>query len=137
VGVVIDICRALDDKVLPYCDGIMGALLKDLSSPELHRSVKPPILSCIGDIALTIGEHFEKYVPYTMPMLQGAAELCSRMDLQDDDSTEYQNELRQSIFEAYSGILQGVKISKSELMVPYAANIFHFAELVLRDTSSR
>lgn len=137
VGVVVDICRALDDKVLPYCDGIMGALLKDLSSPELHRSVKPPIFSCIGDIALTIGEHFEKYVPYTMPMLQGAAELCSRMDRQDDDSSEYQNELRQSIFEAYSGILQGVKISKSELMVPYGASIFHFAELVLRDKSSR
>ncbi|CAM0872726.1 unnamed protein product [Alopecurus aequalis] len=135
VGVVADICRALDDKVLPYCDSIMGALLNDLSSPELHRSVKPPILSCIGDIALTIGEHFEKYVPYTVPMLQGAAQLCSRMDLQDDDSTEYQNELRRSIFEAYSGILQGVKNSKSELMVPYAAHIFQFAELVLREIS--
>uniref|UniRef100_A0ACD5XEX3 Uncharacterized protein n=1 Tax=Avena sativa TaxID=4498 RepID=A0ACD5XEX3_AVESA len=135
VGVVADICRALDDKVLPYCDGIMGALLKDLSSSELHRSVKPPIMSCIGDIALTIGEHFEKYVPYTVPMLQGAAELCSRMDLPDDDSTEYQNELRRSIFEAYSGILQGVKNSKSELMVPYAGHIFQFAELVLREIS--
>uniref|UniRef100_A0A453IAR9 Importin subunit beta-1/Transportin-1-like TPR repeats domain-containing protein n=1 Tax=Aegilops tauschii subsp. strangulata TaxID=200361 RepID=A0A453IAR9_AEGTS len=135
VGVVADICRALDDEVLPYCDAIMSALLKDLSSPELHRSVKPPILSCIGDIALTIGEHFEKYVPYTVPMLQGAAELCSRMDLPDDDSTEYKNELRRSIFEAYSGILQGVKNSKSELMVPYASHIFQFAELVLRETS--
>jgi importin subunit beta-1 len=73
VGVVADIC-ALDDKVLPYCDGIMVALLKDLSSLELHRSVKPPTLSCSGDIDVTIGEHFEKYVPYSMPMLQRAAE---------------------------------------------------------------
>ncbi|EAY89607.1 hypothetical protein OsI_11135 [Oryza sativa Indica Group] len=137
VGVVGDICHALDDKVLPYCDGIMSALLKDLSSPELHRSVKPPILSCIGDIALTIGEHFEKYVPYTMPMLQGAAELCFRMDAPDDDSIEYQNELSRSIFEAYSGILQGFKNSKSELMVPYAGNIFQFVELVLKDNLLR
>jgi importin subunit beta-1 len=59
------------------------------------------------------------------------------MDLQDDDSAAYQNELRRSIFEAYSGILQGVKTSKSELMVPHGANIFHFAELVLRDKSAR
>ncbi|VAH89902.1 unnamed protein product [Triticum turgidum subsp. durum] len=122
-------------KYMPEFHNIMSALLKDLSSPELHRSVKPPILSCIGDIALTIGENFEKYVPYTVPMLQGAAELCSRMDLPDDDSTEYKNELRRSIFEAYSGILQGVKNSKSELMVPYASHIFQFAELVLRETS--
>ncbi|XP_037410131.1 importin subunit beta-1-like [Triticum dicoccoides] len=114
---------------------IMSTLLKFLSSPELDRSVKPPILSCIGDIALTIGEHFDKYVPYTLPMLQGAAELCSLMELPDDDSTEYKNELRRSIFEAYSGILQGVRSSKSELMVPYAGHIFQFAELVLRETS--
>ncbi|KAL8091817.1 hypothetical protein AgCh_034177 [Apium graveolens] len=32
VGVVGDICRALEDKVMPYCDGIMTNLLKDLSS---------------------------------------------------------------------------------------------------------
>lgn len=57
-GVVGDICRALDDKILPFCDGIMTHLLKDLSSGELHRSVKPPIFSCFGDIALAIGEQY-------------------------------------------------------------------------------
>ncbi|GJY56838.1 probable inactive purple acid phosphatase 1 [Tanacetum coccineum] len=30
--------------------------------------------SCFGDVALAIGEHFEKYVPYAMPMMQGVAE---------------------------------------------------------------
>ncbi|PQQ04273.1 importin subunit beta-1 [Prunus yedoensis var. nudiflora] len=49
VGVIGDICRAIEDKVLPYCDGIMTQLLKDLSSNQLHRSVKPPIFSCFGD----------------------------------------------------------------------------------------
>ncbi|KAI3875601.1 hypothetical protein MKX03_001552 [Papaver bracteatum] len=57
VGVVGDICRALEDKILPYCDGIMTQLLKNLSSNQLHRSVKPPIFSCFGDIALAIGEN--------------------------------------------------------------------------------
>ncbi|GJV99695.1 importin subunit beta-1 [Tanacetum coccineum] len=37
VGVVGDICRAIEDKVLPWCDGIMTQLLKDMSSNQLHR----------------------------------------------------------------------------------------------------
>ncbi|THU68231.1 hypothetical protein C4D60_Mb08t01740 [Musa balbisiana] len=133
VGVVGDICRALDDKVLPYCDGIMSQLLKDLSSPMLHRSVKPPIFSCFGDIALAIGEHFEKYVPYVIPMLQGAAELCSHLDVNDDDMQEYGNQLRRGIFEAYSGILQGFKGPKAALMVPCASPLLSFIEAVVRD----
>ncbi|KAI4365689.1 hypothetical protein MLD38_021654 [Melastoma candidum] len=76
VGVVGDLCRALEDKILPYCDNIMTQLLKELSSNELHRSVKPPIFSCFGDISLAIGEHFEKYLIYTMPMLQSARPNC-------------------------------------------------------------
>ncbi|WOL16302.1 importin subunit beta-1-like [Canna indica] len=133
VGVIGDICRSLDEKVLPYCDGIMSQLLKDLSSPMLHRSVKPPIFSCFGDIALAIGEHFEKYVPYVIPMLQGAAELCSELDINDDDMIEYGNQLRRGIFEAYSGILQGFKSSKADLMVPHASPLLKFIEAVVRD----
>jgi importin subunit beta-1 len=58
VGVVGDISRALEDKILPFCDGIMTVLLKDLSNSQLNSSVKPPIFSCFGDIALAIGEIF-------------------------------------------------------------------------------
>ncbi|XP_052176127.1 LOW QUALITY PROTEIN: importin subunit beta-1 [Diospyros lotus] len=133
VGVVGDICRALDDKILPYCDGIMTHLLKDLSSGELHRSVKPPIFSCFGDVALAIGEHFEKYLPYAIPMMQGAAEICARMDNNDEEMVEYGNQLRRSILEAYSGILQGFKNSKPDLMLPHAAHLMQFVELVCRD----
>ncbi|CAL9769572.1 unnamed protein product [Musa acuminata subsp. burmannicoides] len=133
VGVVGDICRALDEKVLPFCDGIMSQLLKDLSSPMLHRSVKPPIFSCFGDIALAISEHFEKYIPFVIPMLQGAAELCYQLDVNDDDMQEYGNQLRRGIFEAYSGILQGFKSSKSALMFPYASPLLKFIEAVVMD----
>ncbi|KAE8696506.1 Importin subunit beta-1 [Hibiscus syriacus] len=134
VGVVGDICRSLDDKILPYCDGIMGLLLKDLASSELHRSVKPPIFSCFGDIALAIGEHFEKYVPYALPMMQGAAEICAKMETSDEEMVDYGNQLRRSIFEAYSGILQGFKTVKPEVMVPYAQHLLKFIELVSRDS---
>ncbi|KAG6485360.1 importin subunit beta-1-like [Zingiber officinale] len=133
VGVVGDICRALDDKILPYCDGIVSQLLKNLSDPVLHRSVKPPIFSCFGDIALAIGEHFEKYIPYVIPMLQGAADHCSELSPDDDDMQEYGNQLRRGIFEAYSGILQGFKSSKAALMVPHANRLLKFIEAVVSD----
>ncbi|KAE9447589.1 hypothetical protein C3L33_20510, partial [Rhododendron williamsianum] len=136
VGVVGDISRALDENILPYCDGIMTLLLKDLSSGELHRSVKPPIFSCFGDIALSIGEHFEKYLVYAMPMMKGAAEICARMDNSDEEMVEYGNQLRRSILEAYSGILQGFKNTKPDLMVPHAAHLLQFLELVCRDGQS-
>lgn len=129
VGVVGDICRALEEKILPYCDGIMTQLLKDLSSNQLHRSVKPPIFSCFGDIALAIGENFEKYLMYAMPMLQSAADLSAHTANADDDMTEYTNSLRNGILEAYSGIFQGFKNSpKTQLLIPYAPHILQFLD---------
>lgn len=136
VGVVGDIVRALNDKVLPYCDGIMQHLLRNLSSEALDRSVKPPIFSVFGDIALSIEENFEKYVPYAVPVMQRAAELCAQMDPNDDELMEYGNQLKCSIFEAYSGILQGFKNSKSEVMLPYAQHLWQFIELVLKEKHS-
>ncbi|KAI4315557.1 hypothetical protein L6164_028353 [Bauhinia variegata] len=129
VGVVGDVCRALEEKILPYCDGIMTQLLKDLSSNQLHRTVKPPIFSCFGDVALAIGENFEKYLLYAMPMLQSAAELSAHTSGADDDMTEYTNSLRNGILEAYSGIFQGFKGSpKTQLLMPYAPYILQFLD---------
>ncbi|CAI8619622.1 unnamed protein product [Vicia faba] len=129
VGVVGDVSRALEEKILPYCDGIMTQLLKDLSSNQLHRSVKPPIFSCFGDIALAIGENFEKYLLYAMPMLQSAAELSAHTAGADDDMTEYTNTLRNGILEAYSGIFQGFKGSpKTQLLMPYAPHVLQFLD---------
>ncbi|KAM7268122.1 hypothetical protein ACFE04_010288 [Oxalis oulophora] len=127
VGVVGDICRALEIKILPYCDGIMTQLLKDLSSNQLHRSVKPPIFSCFGDIALAIGDNFEKYLMYAMPMLQSAAELSANTSGADDEMLEYTNSLRNGILEAYSGIFQGFKnSSKTQLLVAHAPHVLQF-----------
>eukprot|EP00897_Mesotaenium_endlicherianum_P002367 jgi/Mesen1/2158/ME000152S01245 len=148
VGVVGDICRALDDKVLPFCDGVMTQLLKDLSSPLLHRSVKPPIFSCFGDIALAIGDQFEKYLPYAMPMLQSAAELSSQQQqhlqeqadaaggagvARDEELVDYANQLRSGIFEAYSGLFQGFKGTRPEAMLPFLEHIILFIETVYHD----
>ncbi|KAK9665223.1 hypothetical protein RND81_14G098800 [Saponaria officinalis] len=134
VGVVGDLCRALEDKILPYCDGIMTQLLKDLSSNLLHRSVKPPIFSCFGDIALAIGENFDKYLLYAMPMLQSAAELSAHTAGADDEMLDYTNLLRNGILEAYSGILQGFKnTAKTQLLLPHARHILSFIDSIYQE----
>lgn len=74
VGVIGDLCRALEKKLLPFCDDIIMLLLHDLQSNELDKSVKPVILSVFGDIALGLGGEFAKYLIYSAGMLQSAAE---------------------------------------------------------------
>jgi importin subunit beta-1 len=138
VGVVGDICRALDEKVIPYCDGIVYALLRDLESEKLHRNVKPPILSCFGDLALATGPAFEKYVPFIVSMLQSATQLTIGAGTTDDDEMiDYNNELRNGIFEAYAGILQGFKSDPSKLLSirEHMPGVLALGEIVAKDSS--
>jgi len=118
IGVVGDICRALDKGVMPYCDEVVHLLLRNLQNPALNRNVKPPILSCFGDIALAIEGAFEKYMQVTMSMLVQAS--STTVDLDNPDLVEYINQLREGIFEAYTGVLQGLKAeNKSAAFAPY------------------
>ena len=66
--------------------------------------MKPPILSCFGDIALAIGGHFEKYMQVTMNMLQQAS--MTKVDTGDAELWDYLHALREGVFEAYTGVLQ-------------------------------
>ena len=135
VGVVGDVCRALDAKVARWCDPIVQQLLADLQSTQLHRSVKPPILSCFGDIALAIGPLFEKYLAYVAPMLQSATQLSMSQPKDDEEMIDYNNALRNGIFEAYAGMLQGFKEDKSKiaLLMQHAEFVLAFVEEVHKD----
>lgn len=107
VGLAGDICRGLKTKILPYCDEIMTLLLENLNNPHIHRSVKPQILSVFGDMALSIGPEFKKYLNVVIQMLVQAVRV--QIDPKDYDMIDYLNELRESILEAYTGIIQGLK----------------------------
>lgn len=107
VGLAGDICRGLKGKILPYCDEIMTLLLENLSNPSIHRSVKPQILSVFGDMALSIGPEFKKYLEIVLRMLTHATQV--QIDPNDYDMIDYLNELRESVLEAYTGIVQGLK----------------------------
>jgi len=107
---VADISRALGNKILPYCDDLMALLLENLSNNNVHRSVKPTILSVFGDIALAIGPEFKKYLDIVLTTLMQASQIAP--DKNDYDSVDYVNELRENCLESYTGIVQGLKGDK-------------------------
>jgi len=118
VGVVGDICRALEGKVLQYCDEFVALLLRNLQNPSLNRNVKPVILAHFGDIALAVGGHFEKYLAVTMQMLEQAGK--TTVDMNNDDLVDYLNQLREGIFEAFTGVLQGLRAdNKGDAFLPF------------------
>jgi importin subunit beta-1 len=123
---------ALDEKMQPYCDTLMMVLLQNLQSAELDRDIKPSILSCIGDIALAITGHFEKYLGAVMVVLQQASQ-TRLVDQTDLDFMDYIDNLREGVFEAYSGILHGLFTAKKvQLMAPYMQHAVAFVEFLAK-----
>jgi importin subunit beta-1 len=107
VGTVGDISRNIEARIQPYCDDIMNALIESLKDSTIHRSVKPPVLSCFGDIAMAIGAAFEPYLQFSVMLLMQAS--STKVPDDDEDLIEYFNCLRESILEAYVGIVQGLR----------------------------
>ncbi|XP_073988755.1 importin subunit beta Fs(2)Ket isoform X2 [Rhodnius prolixus] len=140
VGVTGDISRSLKNKILPYCDEIMTLMLENLSDNSVHRSVKPEILSVFGDIALSIGPEFKKYIDVVIQTLIQASTL--QVDQFDFDMVDWLNELREGIIEAYSGIIQGLKGDDPNnpsqdivLLEPHLQFIIQFITIISADTS--
>lgn len=137
VGIVGDLCRMLEKDIVPYCDEIMTIFRNSVQSAELHRTVKPPILRAFGEIALAIEENFGKYLQFTVVVLAEAATVSMQaMNDPDEDTVEYNDELRGAILEAYSGIVQGylspqttqlpemqVLLSSTERIIPFIASV--------------
>lgn len=107
VGLIGDISRSIESDITIYCNEIMNRLVRLLQDQQLHRSVKPPVLSCFGDIAMAIGASFEPFLKMCLFMLSSASNTVVPPD--DDELLEYLGLLREGILEAYTGIIQGLK----------------------------
>lgn len=136
VGLIGDMCRALGENVLPYCNTFMQLLVNSLQSPLVHRSVKPVILSCFGDIALAIGTKFEPYVEVVMMVLQQASGL--RADKDNYEYIDYINSISEGSVEAYVGMVQGMAgTDKSQALFPYMNAIFQYIAMLSMDQINR
>lgn len=139
VGALTDVADAVGEGLLPYCDEIMGVLIANLGSPDVHRSIKPQILSTFGDLALSLGASFDKYADAVRGVLGQAMGLSvaqAPAAAQDDDLADYNNELRMGILEAYSGLFQGLPAGTADArMRGDAPQILDFANSIARDQS--
>ena len=114
VGLVGDISRAVDAKFIPLSDDVMKVLLQHLESSTIERSVKPHIISCLGDIALAVGGFFVRYLPFVFRILIPASKLQFVKTEYNWDDLEYLDQLRESILESWTGILQGVSADSQQ-----------------------
>ncbi|KAG2798105.1 Importin subunit beta-1 [Phytophthora cactorum] len=138
VGVVGDLCRSLEGKILPLCDEIVAALIEILKNPMLNRSVKPPVLSCFGDIALAIEGEYERYAVSSLQMILQAAGACGSIATDDEEVVEYMNQLRESVLEALTGIVQGLgAANKAAMLLECAPQIGAFLATLANDLSTR
>ncbi|CAO3618140.1 unnamed protein product [Mucor fragilis] len=132
VGLIGDICRALGKDAAPYCNELMQLLVTNLQSPILHRTVKPAILSCFGDIALAIGDQFSAYLEVVMMVLQQAGGM--RADRDNYEMIDYVNTLYEGCVEAYVGIVQGLNgTPQATMLLPFLPHVFDFMHLIAAD----
>ncbi|KAK0534203.1 karyopherin Kap95 [Tilletia horrida] len=134
VGLVGDICRALGERAAQYCESFMAALFENLQSPSLHRDVKPPVLSCFGDVAMAIGAQYEKYLQVSQAMLQQAGMIQSAPT--DYEMLDYVIALREGVCEAYTGIVSGLRGSgRVDLLQPLVENMVNFIAIVAQSNA--
>lgn len=138
VGCLGDISRAIGPNLAPYCDRLMTTLLSNLQSNEVHRNIKPQILSVFGDVALAIEDKFEKYLGPVLQMLQSAQALSvAQQQTGDEEYADYNNMLRHGIFEAYAGLLNGLPPAMcNQYLGPFAAPLLEYVEAVYEDRES-
>lgn len=139
ISVVVELCNSLGQQMMLHADNIVYLLLEALQSTTLDKTVKPPILSCFGDIAFAVQEQFEKYLPQVMTRLQQAAKSSVQMEVgQDDyDMQDWIISLREAIFEAYTGIVNGMQAgNKQELLFPFVEWFLQFCEVVVGSETS-
>lgn len=103
VGVTGDIARAIGAGIAAYAPNLLQALLTALASPVLHRTAKPTVVAAFGDIATALGAGFAPYLPDVMNMLNQAGQI--RADPYDDSMSDFVWSMRESIVDAYTGIL--------------------------------
>jgi importin subunit beta-1 len=138
VGVVGDIARAIGPKIIETSDMMVHLMLEAIVSPSLERMVRQTILSTFGELASALGTLFDKYLGPVLTMLQRASEIAmsERLDqVEDDDLINYINGLREGIFEAYTGIIQGLRDSdKIGLMADFVPGIIKLISIVWQDS---
>ncbi|PYI04194.1 importin beta-1 subunit [Aspergillus sclerotiicarbonarius CBS 121057] len=131
IGLVSDISRAVNERVQPYCDSFMNALLTILRTST--NQLKPAILETFGDIAQAIGTHFGTYLAVVASVLQQASMVTASNDV-TSDMQEYIVSLREGVMDAWGGILLSYKgTPQVDQLHPFVEQIFQILHGISQD----
>ncbi|KAI9221474.1 karyopherin Kap95 [Blastocladiella britannica] len=109
VGTVADMARALGPKFSVCAGGFMELLGQALTTPGVHPSVPPAIISTFGEIAMAVGGRgFEPYFETVVKVLQQAASAASAESHADALTADWLAQLRSSIIDSIVGILNAL-----------------------------
>ncbi|VDO95624.1 unnamed protein product [Soboliphyme baturini] len=133
VGLVDDLCRSLDMKILPFLSETMQILFEILADMSMDKSVKPQILTVFGDIALAIGPNFSPFLPAVLPTLLQA--MTAEIDPNDLDQVDFLNRLRESCLEAFVPLIVTVCAVAGEfaLIQQHMFPLLQFVEKIISD----
>lgn len=134
IGVIGDACRIASTYnpskgylIMKVADEIMHKLLALLQSPTVSAVVKPYTISFFADIALCLSEQFERYAPSVLIVLHKACE-SAQFSEDNEEHNEFVFKIRESILEAYTGIVQGLgEKNKLDCVREHCSNIIEFA----------
>lgn len=132
VGLVADLSHALGIQIIQYVSTFMSEFAAILSNPDVRQDLRPPILSCIGDVASAVGEQgFEPYLDgVEQLMLQAASvQITPETSL---ETADYIVTLREAILDAHVGIVAGLRDSPGRF-APFVPNTLAFIKMVVTD----
>lgn len=129
VGLVADISHALGSEMAGYVPMFMAELLSIVQNNAVRREIKPVVLSCIGDIASSVGgDVFEPYLGSVHQILVQGAQLPITPDLAPE-LVDYILTLRDAILDAYVGITVGMRETPHKIQ-PIIRDILQFLHMV-------
>ncbi|XAO21794.1 hypothetical protein I312_100550 [Cryptococcus bacillisporus CA1280] len=131
VFITSDIARSINESLQPYAESLMSSLIELLRSPIVARQVKPHAISAIGEVALAIGSGFKPFLEATMAILSQAGSTSAPAG--DEAMMDFVQTMRESIVDAFIGIMNGFKDSEAGIMLPYAPGILSFLQTCWAD----
>lgn len=108
IYLVSDISRSVNEALTPYAERLLQLTVNILRSPVVSRDVKPSAITAIGEIAMAIGSGFVPYLNLIMEILSQAGSTSAQSN--DISMVEFVWTMRESIVDAFIGIMNGLKI---------------------------
>uniref|UniRef100_A0A7S0M1T8 Importin subunit beta-1/Transportin-1-like TPR repeats domain-containing protein n=1 Tax=Cryptomonas curvata TaxID=233186 RepID=A0A7S0M1T8_9CRYP len=107
IGVMGDLCRTIKKEIKPFVEKIIDVMVSKLKKNSTDKKIKPAIITCIGDIALT-HEFSSKYFNIIVESFKKIIISQQLFYLEkDNESLEINLKIKEAVLEGITGAIQG------------------------------